>query len=151
DQFDPNLDQEVVFFFEREGLRNAIADYLIVSRQSMNRRDEVDPVVTAQVSDSRVGADIETASANSSASLSGNTVQALAEGNTAGHAIHNGGGADDPTAPLVSAVAAIVNWQWITAPTITANVSPPDGEAMVALDVTLLGPGEDGALAAGTF
>ena len=147
-----DVDEEVVRFQERLGLRDATADYLIVSRQSMNRRDEVDPVVTAAVLGSRIGADIDTASANSSISLSGNTVQALAEGNTASHAIHNSGDEASPVSALVDAVVAIVNWQWITAPDIVADVAPAEGESIIALDVDLIGPGgTDGALDAGVF
>jgi len=150
---DADVDEEVVFFFEREGFRNAVADYLIVSRQSMNRRDEVDPVVIADVSNSRIAAEIATASANSSVSLAGNQLQALAEGNVGSHSIHNGE-TDATAAPLIEAVAAIVNWQWITAPNIVATLTPPDGQAAISLDVTLLGPGEDapdGILGAGSF
>jgi hypothetical protein len=153
DLLDPDLDEEVVFFFEREGDRDAVADYLIVSRQSMNRRDEVDPVVIADVSDSRIAAELSTASANSAVSLAGNSVQALAEGNAGTHAIHNGETVA-LAAPLIDAVAAIVNWQWITAPNVVASLTPPDGEAAISLDVTLLGPGEDapdGILSAGSF
>lgn len=151
DALDPDLDEEVIFFFEREGLRNAVADYLIVSRQSMNRRDEVDPVVTAEVSDSRIAAEVTTASANNSVSLSGNTVQALAEGNAAGHSIANVGGENAPTSPLVDAIAAIVNWQWITAPNFTAMVVPADGQDVITLDVTLLGPGVDDLVDGGSY
>jgi len=148
-----DIDQEVVHFQERLGLRDAIADYLIVSRQSMNRRDEIDPVVTALVQDSRIAAEVTTASANSSVSLASNEVRALAEGNAGTHAIHNGEGGATP-APFIDAVAAIVNWQWITAPTIVASIDPAQDTPVISLDVLLTGPGTeapDDSLAAGAF
>jgi len=147
-----DVDQEIVHFQERLGLRDAIADYLIVSRQSMNRRDEVDPVVTALVGDSQIAAELSTASSNSSVSLGGNEIRALAEGNVGVHAIHNGEPGSTAT-PSIAAVAAIVNWQWITAPNITATVTPPTDTAILSLDVVLTGPGDalDGLLTAGAF
>ncbi len=131
-----------VLLQERLGRRFALADYLIVSRQSTNRREVVDPVAYALLDDNRIAGQLETPAAFAALVLEGNALTALAEGNNHQALLDNRlDAAEGETAAMVAGTLAIINWQWISAPEIAAGIAG-SGQAITA-EMTLLSPAGD--------
>lgn len=124
---------------ERLGLRAALADYVIVSRQSANRREAIDPVAYALVLDSAVAGTLTTPAAFASLALDGNGLQAAVTGNNNDSVLQNRlDTADGEIATFVDVTVARLNWQWVSAPEFEALVAG-DGTA-VGASLDLLAP-----------
>ena len=134
-----------VLLQERLALRSALADYLIVARQTGNRREAVDPVAYALLVEGEVSGQLTTPAAFAALSLEGNALEASAGGNSHTALLHNRLDGEAGSWPLsVDATLAVVNWQWVTAPDIAASVAGT-GTAIRAA-ATLLAPlGDQGA------
>lgn len=143
---DQGAGEASVLLQERLGLRDALADYVIVARQSTNRREDVDPVVYALVVDGFVSADLATPAGSADLAVSGNGIGAVATGNFHDAMLHNRlDAAAGDTATFVNATAAMVNWQWVTAPEVEAGIEGT-GTSITA-DLVLLDPLADQAAA----
>ncbi len=133
-----------VLLQERLGLRSALADYLIISRQSVNRREAVDPVANGLLLDSAVTGELTTPATFARLALDGNTLQANADGNRNDAILQNRlDAADGETAVSIDATLALLNWQWVSAPDFAARIAGTgDG---IAAELTLLAPAGDQA------
>lgn len=139
---DQGAGEASVLLQERLGLRDALADYVIASRQSANRREEVDSVAYALALDNSIDGGLSTPATVASLAVNDNGISAIVAGNRNDSLLHNRLDAVfEDRAPFVDATMAALNWQWITAPEIVATVSG-SGAAVTAF-ATLLSPGDD--------
>jgi len=134
---DLSLGEESILLHEQAAERDAAADYLIVSRQSANRREGFDPVAYARVTQSLIALELLTQASSISLELVDNSVSATARGNLNDNILTNTLAATGAGTPSVAATAAMLNWQWVSAPDIEATIV---GDVLVLVRATIAAP-----------